>query len=148
METNFSHVVDLLPGLVWTALPTAVPISSTNAGANSPASASTKPAVRIGKPRSTRTIGRACPRAGKPSWHPARRTGSPRLRRFDGEYRWFLLRTSPIVGAAGEVVGCCGVATDIEDRKRHEEASEARGLTDIDDRKWAETLLAGEKQLL
>ena len=53
-----------------------------------------------------------------------------RLRRFDGAYFWFLLRANPVVDALGKVVGWCGVGTD------------------LDDRRWAETLLAGEKRLL
>lgn len=45
-----------------------------------------------------------------------------RLRRADGEYRWFLLRVSPLTDVAGKVVKWCGVSTDIEDSKRAEEA--------------------------
>jgi PAS domain S-box-containing protein len=45
-----------------------------------------------------------------------------RMRRFDGEYRWFLIRALPLKDASGEVVGWCGLNIDIEDRKRAEEA--------------------------
>jgi len=44
-----------------------------------------------------------------------------RLRRFDGEYRWFLFRTNPLRDASGNIVKWFGVNTDIEDRKRAEE---------------------------
>ncbi|MBB4169012.1 PAS domain S-box protein [Rhizobium sp. BK538] len=44
-----------------------------------------------------------------------------RLRRFDGEFRWFLFRVSPLKNASGEVVKWYGVNTDIEDRKRSDE---------------------------
>ncbi len=44
-----------------------------------------------------------------------------RLRRFDGEYRWFLFRFSPLRDNRGNVVKWYGVNTDIEDRKRSEE---------------------------
>lgn len=53
-----------------------------------------------------------------------------RLRRFDGRYRWFLIRAVPQRDGAGRVVKWYG------------------GNTDIDDRKRAELLLAGEKRLL
>ena len=43
-----------------------------------------------------------------------------RLRRHDGEYRWFLFRTSPQRDADGAIVKWYGVNTDIEDRKRAE----------------------------
>jgi len=44
-----------------------------------------------------------------------------RLRRFDGEYRWFLFRTNPIVDESGKILKWCGTNTDIDDRKRAEE---------------------------
>jgi len=44
-----------------------------------------------------------------------------RLRRFDGEYRWFLFRTNPLRDEFGNIVKWFGINTDIEDRKRAEE---------------------------
>ena len=43
-----------------------------------------------------------------------------RLRRHDGEYRWFLFRTNPLRDETGTIVKWYGVNTDIEDRKRAE----------------------------
>jgi PAS domain S-box-containing protein len=45
-----------------------------------------------------------------------------RLRRIDGEYRWFLFRTNALRDEDGQVIKWFGVNTDIEDRKRAEEA--------------------------
>jgi len=45
-----------------------------------------------------------------------------RLRRFDGEYRWFLFQAVPLRDEAGNIVKWYGSSTDIEDRKRTEEA--------------------------
>ena len=53
-----------------------------------------------------------------------------RLRRADGEYRWFLIRGVPLRDEAGNILKWYGVLTDIEDRKR------------------AEALLSGEKRVL
>ena len=53
-----------------------------------------------------------------------------RMRRADGRYRWFLTRALPLRDDGGNIVRWYGTATDIEDRKR------------------AEVLLAGEKHLL
>jgi len=53
-----------------------------------------------------------------------------RLRRHDGVYRWFLIRAVPHRDAAGQVLKWYGANTDIDDRKQ------------------AEILLAGEKKLL
>jgi PAS domain S-box-containing protein len=44
-----------------------------------------------------------------------------RLRRFDGQYRWFLLRSCPLADAGGNIVKWCGINTDIDDRKRAEQ---------------------------
>lgn len=44
-----------------------------------------------------------------------------RLRRADGEYRWFLVRTAPLQDEQGNAVKWYGVATDIEDRKLAED---------------------------
>jgi hypothetical protein len=44
-----------------------------------------------------------------------------RLRRFDGEYRWFAFRIRPLVDASGKIVKWCGLNIVIEDRRRSEE---------------------------
>ena len=53
-----------------------------------------------------------------------------RLRRYDGEYRWFLFRAEPVRDNQGNIFKWYGANTDIEDRKR------------------AEALLAAEKRTL
>jgi formate hydrogenlyase transcriptional activator len=44
-----------------------------------------------------------------------------RVRRNDGQYRWFLIRYNPIFDERGHLVRWCAAGTDIEDRKRGEE---------------------------
>jgi PAS domain S-box-containing protein len=51
-----------------------------------------------------------------------------RLRRHDGEYRWFIVRAKPLCDSTGRIVRCYGSESDIDDLKR------------------AEILLAGEKR--
>jgi PAS domain S-box-containing protein len=53
-----------------------------------------------------------------------------RLRRYDGDYRWFLFRVEPVHDNRGRILKWYGANTDIEDRKR------------------AEALLAAEKRTL
>ncbi len=53
-----------------------------------------------------------------------------RLRRYNGDYRWFLFRVEPVRDNHGNIFKWYGANTDIEDRKR------------------AEALLAAEKQTL
>ncbi len=63
-------------------------------------------------------------------WQTSAAAGEPleyetRLRHgADGEYRWFQTRAKPLRDKRGKVVKWCGVATDIEDRKRAEEEHE------------------------
>jgi PAS domain S-box-containing protein len=142
MEIDFSRVIDLLPGLVWTALPDG--------------------RADFVNQRWCEYTGfsfdEACGEGWQAAVHPEDRSqlverwlsftdaGEPgeleaRLCRFDGEYRWFLFRFSPLADSSGAIVKWCGVNTDIEERKL---AEQTVGL----DGRWAETLLAGEKRLL
>lgn len=64
-------------------------------------------------------------------WRTLLAAGAPgeieaRLRRFDGQYRWFLFQGEPVRDASGTVVQWFGSNTDIDDRKRTEEALRAR----------------------
>jgi PAS domain S-box-containing protein len=52
-----------------------------------------------------------------------------RMRRFDGAYRWFLIRANPLRDESGNILKWYGTTTDIEDRKRGEEALRARELS-------------------
>jgi PAS domain S-box-containing protein len=68
-------------------------------------------------------------------WQKLLASGEPgeweaRLRRFDGIYRWFLFRVEPLFDETGNIVKWYGTNTD------------------IDDRKWAEAVLAAEKKIL
>ena len=68
-------------------------------------------------------------------WRAALATGEPmesevRVRARNGDYRWLLIRNAPLRDEVGNIVKWQGTAVDIEDRKR------------------AEVLLAGEKRLL
>ncbi|HJY92728.1 MAG TPA: sigma 54-interacting transcriptional regulator, partial [Candidatus Acidoferrum sp.] len=45
-----------------------------------------------------------------------------RFRRFDGKFRWFLFRGSPLRDRSGKVAKWYGTNTDLEDRKRAEDA--------------------------
>ena len=48
-----------------------------------------------------------------------------RIRRFDGQYRWFLFRWAPHFDASGNVIAWFGNNTDIEDREQREKALRA-----------------------
>ncbi len=59
-------------------------------------------------------------------WLSAVATGKPlatefRMRRADGEYRWFLVRTVPLRDESGRIVKWYSAGHDIDDRRRAEE---------------------------
>jgi formate hydrogenlyase transcriptional activator len=45
-----------------------------------------------------------------------------RFQRADGEYRWFQISVAPVHDEQGNLVRWCGINTDIDDRKRGEQA--------------------------
>lgn len=60
------------------------------------------------------------------TWVRILQSGQPgesetRLRRADGQYRWFLWRVSPFFDGAGKLTQWFGINVDIENRKRAEE---------------------------
>ena len=66
----------------------------------------------------------------KTAWLHSVETGDPcvvdqRVRRFDNVYRWFRTTAQPVRDQNGRVIRWYGVATDIEDWKRAEEAVRA-----------------------
>ena len=68
-------------------------------------------------------------------WDDARRMGTPfevecRIRRADGEYRWFKARSVPMRGPDQAIIRWFGVCTDLDDSKRAEEALRA-ALTEV-----------------
>src|SRR5260370_5751577 len=62
------------------------------------------------------------------SGHPAGYDSEYRIRRADGVYRWFQVRALPVRDTEGRVVRWYCLHTDIDDRKRAEEALRASEL--------------------
>src|SRR5256886_10326196 len=119
-EDRLRLVIDTIPTLVWRAGPDRVPDFL-----NQPALDYT--GLRLDQAET------GWPRAFHPDdkkgmlqkWSAIRQSGRPgeleaRLRRQDGEYRWFLFRAEPLRNEAGNIVTWYGSSTDIEDRKRAE----------------------------
>jgi PAS domain S-box-containing protein len=68
------------------------------------------------------------------TWQRVLDSGEPgeeeaRLRRFDGEYRWFLFRAVPVRNEQGKVIRWYGTNTDIEGLKRAEQLLSAERQT-------------------
>ena len=121
MENDLGRVIDLLPGLVWTAQSDGR-IEYLNrrwreyTGIDLGARLDTD-ADRVLHPDDLsrwRERWQAIPSTAQ-AWEM-----ELRLRRVDGAYRWFLCRASPHVDTAGHVVRWCGFNTDIDDHQRTE----------------------------
>jgi PAS domain S-box-containing protein len=121
-EDRLRLVINTIPTLVWRAGPEGVP-DFLNQTALDYTGISLDQAAT------------AWPRAFHPDdkkamlvkWAAIRESGMPggleaRLRRVDGEYRWFLFQAEPLRDELGNIVKWYGSSTDIEDRKRAEEA--------------------------
>jgi len=122
-EKELRDVIDTIPAIVWSALPDGSYASVNRrfieySGMSAEQSAGSGWQAAIHPDDLERHAGK---------WMEAVATGKlreneVRLRRSDGQYRWHLDRGVPLRGEAGNIVKWYGVVTDIEDRKRAEEA--------------------------
>ena len=121
-EDRLRLVVDTIPTLVWRAGPDGVPDFL-----NQPALDYTGLSLDQAKTGWPRAFHPDDKKGMLVKWSAIRASGAPggleaRLRRFDGEYRWFLFQAVPLRDESGNIVKWYGSSTDIEDRKRAEEA--------------------------
>src|SRR6266850_7394747 len=133
LKDQLGLVIDTIPGLVWTALP-----DGSRDFLNQRWLEYTGLSLEEG-------LGRGWQAAIHPEdrarlvdeWRAALAAGKPleteeRVRRADGEYRWFLLRAVPLRDKLGNIVKWYGTSTEIEERKRAEEVlREQAGLLDL-----------------
>jgi PAS domain S-box-containing protein len=120
-EDRLRLVIDTIPTLVWRAGPEGIP-DFLNQSALDYTGLSPDQA-EIGWPRAFHPDDK---KGMLQKWSAIRESGmrgglEARLRRFDGEYRWFLFEAEPLRDEAGNIVRWYGSSTDIEDRKRAEE---------------------------
>jgi len=121
LKNQFRLAIDTIPALVWTSLPDGH--------------------IDFFNQRWLEYTGLTLEKAGDWGWqaaiHPEDLAGlvdywksllafgkpgetEARMRRWDGEYRWFLLRTVPLYDGTGRIVKWYGTNTDIEERKQAE----------------------------
>ena len=120
-EDRLRLVIDTIPTLVWRARPDGVPDFL-----NQPALDYTGLSLDQAETGWPRAFHPDDKKGMLVKWSTIRASGMPgeleaRLRRFDGEYRWFLFRAVPLRNEQGNIVKWYGSSTDIEDRKRAEE---------------------------
>src|SRR6266481_5722253 len=122
-EAELREVVDTIPAIVWSTLPDGSNtyvnkrfVEYSGSSAEQMAGSGWQALIHLDDRER---------HAGK--WMEAVATGKPlenevRSRRSDGQYRWQLDRGVPVRDEDGNIVKWYGVTTDIEDRKRAEEA--------------------------
>src|SRR5258706_3704940 len=117
-QDHLRLVIDTIPAMAWSVLPDGT-MEFINQRWLEYAGLSFEEAVADG----TRTMHPAEVAGIMQKWSVAMAAGQPfegemRLRRADGEYRWFLVRTVPLRDEQGKIVKWYGTSIDIEDRKR------------------------------
>jgi formate hydrogenlyase transcriptional activator len=129
-EDRLRTIIDTIPALVWCFRPDGT-INYFNQRWHEYTGISREDAYGVGDVESTARVFRAIlhpddgPRvlakwrqeilsAGKPGEFEVR------MRRHDGEYRWFMVRLEPLLDDSGRVTQWYGINTDIEDLKRAE----------------------------
>lgn len=121
-KRELGHIVNTIPALAWSARPDGSAeffsdhfLAYVGLPAEQMLGRGWKDIVHPDDLERLVTVWQSAVAAGKPEEAEAR------LRRFDGEYRWFLFRTNPMLDASGKVVKWYGVNTDIHDRRQAEE---------------------------
>jgi PAS domain S-box-containing protein len=127
-EKQLRDVIDAAPAMVWSALPDGSNVSMNNRWTeytgSSAAGLGWQTAVRPDDLKRHLDAFRASSDACQPF------EDEVQFRRSDGEYRWFSVQATPMRSEQGKIIKWYGIVTDIEDRKR------------------AESLLAGEKRIV
>jgi PAS domain S-box-containing protein len=121
-EDRLRLVIDTIPTLVWRAGPEGAPDFL-----NQPALDYTGLSLDQAETGWPRAFHPEDKKGMLVKWSAIRESGmrgelEARLRRFDGEYRWFLFRAEPLRDELGNIVKWYGSSTDIEDRKQTENA--------------------------
>ncbi len=128
-ESQIQIMIDTIPALAWFCLPDGAN-EFTNKRWRDYTGLSQAEALGLGWQRTFHPddLGKVME-----NWRAVQASGEPsgaeaRMRRFDGEYRWFLIRAEPVRDQHGKIVRWYGTSTDIEELKRAEK--ELRDIVD------------------
>jgi len=128
-ESQIQIMIDTIPALTWSCLPDGAN-EFTNKRWRDYTGLAQAEALGLGWQRTFHPddLGKVME-----NWRAVQASGEPsgaeaRMRRFDGEYRWFLIRAEPVRDEHGKIVRWYGTSTDIEELKRAEK--ELRDIVD------------------
>jgi formate hydrogenlyase transcriptional activator len=122
-ERELRDIIDTIPGMVWVALP-----DGANTYVNSRyVEYSGMSAAEVAASGWRDAVHPDDLKRHEANWRGALASGKPhesevRFRRADGQYRWHLDRGLPLRDETGDIIKWYGSVTDIEDRKRAEDA--------------------------
>ena len=119
-ESELRQVIETIPAMVWSALPDASNVMMNSRWTEYTGVSGTglgwRAAVHPDDLQRHMDVFRACSAANVPFLDEVRFRGA------DGEYRWFFVHGMPLRDEQGKILKWYGIVTDIEDRKRAEEA--------------------------
>lgn len=120
-EDNLRLVIDTIPAMVWSVLPDGTVDFLNQRWMDYTGLSFEQYGEEPTYPIHPEDVARALDK-----WAASFSIGEPyedemRLRRADGAYRWFLIRTVPLRDERGDIVRWYGTSTDIEDRKQAED---------------------------
>jgi PAS domain S-box-containing protein len=120
-EDGLRMVIDTIPTMAWSVLPDGA-VDFLNQRWLDYAGLSLEQSIK----EPTRAIHPEDIPRDLEKWRAVMAAGEPyedemRLRRADGEYRWFLIRTVPLRDERGNIVKWYGTSSDIEERKQAED---------------------------
>jgi len=127
-QDHLRTIIDTIPALVWCFRPDGT-VNYFNQRWHQYTGISREQAYGVGDLESTAKVFKAIlhpddiPRVLAKWQQEILPTGKPgefevRMRRHDGEYRWFMVRLEPLLDDSGNVTQWYGINTDIEDLKR------------------------------
>src|SRR5262245_2301726 len=129
MEIETDRVLDALPGMIWTALPDGrIDFVNrrwseyTGLGQGDALGWEWHVAVHTGDLPVLLERWRSILRSGEPGEMEAR------VRRFDGQHRWFVIHANPMHDTMGAIVKWCGIGTDVDDIRRAQQELKRREL--------------------
>ncbi|HZI15136.1 MAG TPA: PAS domain S-box protein [Myxococcus sp.] len=123
-ELRYRRLTESLPEVMWAARPDGSFTYANRAGRDYTGIQEDEPLSLV---RFLEFVHPEDREAMRNAWEQAIRAGQRverefRMRRFDGVYRWHLARAVPERDESGQLTGWIAVATDIDDKRRAEEA--------------------------
>src|SRR5206468_12100665 len=128
-ETRFRQLAEATPAMIWQVSPDGA-FTYVNQRLRDYAGCDTRPIADWRETIHAEDLPRVAPFRESARTGPRLASGEFRVRRHDGEYRWFYVQTAPVLNSDGSAAFWLGAATDIDELKGAQHA-----LVDANQRK-------------